>query len=119
MSIYRPADSSERLFRAFADRTRLRLLHLLSRRRELCVCDLQAVLGLSQPKVSRHLAYLRGAGLITVRRAGLWKHYALAAPAGKFHAGLVGCLKGCFADADFLRRDLRALARVPRRRGCP
>ncbi len=111
-----PADL---MFRAFADETRLRLLHLLSRREELCVCDLQKVLGLSQPKVSRHLAYLRRAGLVTARRQGLWKHYALAAPRGGFHRGLVGCLRGCFADAEVLRRDRRALDRLgARRRAC-
>ncbi len=61
------------LFRAFADPTRLRLLNLLLER-ELCVCDLCAVLDEIQPKVSRHLAYLRRAGLVTVRSDGNWKH---------------------------------------------
>ena len=51
------------MFRAFSDRTRLRLLHLL-RGGEGCVCDLVRVLGVPQPKVSRHLAYLRKAGLV-------------------------------------------------------
>lgn len=101
--------STDRMFRAFADETRLRILNLLSRRKELCVCDLQRVLGQSQPKVSRHLAYLRNAGLVTVRREGLWKHYSLSAPRGGFHRGLVACLRGCFGEVAVLRRDLAML----------
>ena len=110
---------TDRMFRAFAHETRLRILNLLARRKELCVCDLQAILGLSQPKVSRHLAYLRNAGLVNVRKAGLWKHYALSAPQGGFHRGLVGCLRGCFAEVDILRKDLKSLGRAgTQKKGC-
>ena len=63
--------------KAFADPTRLRLLFLLAER-ELCVCELVAVLDESQGKVSRHLAHLRHAGLVTDRREGTWVHYSLA-----------------------------------------
>ena len=101
----------DRLFRAFADDTRLRLLHLLARRGELCVCDLQAALGLSQPKISRHLAYLRGAGLVSWRRRGAWRHYALARPRGPVHLGLTALLRGGLAEEPRLRRDLRTLDR--------
>ena len=65
------------LFRAFADRTRLRILHMLADG-ELCVCDIVGVLGVPQPKASRHLAYLRRAGLVTARKEGLWSYYRLA-----------------------------------------
>ena len=107
------------MFKAFADETRLRILNLLARNKELCVCDIQAILGSSQPKVSRHLAYLRNAGLVSVRREGLWKHYSLTAPAGGFHRGLVGCLRGCFAEVDVLRKDLETLRkRQLRKSGC-
>lgn len=99
------------MLRAFADETRLRMLNLLAGGKELCVCDIQGALGLAQPKVSRHLAYLRRAGLVRVRREGLWKHYSLTAPKSGFHKGLVGCLKGCFKEADILRKDARALKR--------
>lgn len=67
-----------RFFQALADRTRLRLLNLM--RGEICVCYLVEVLGEPQPKISRHLAYLRGAGLVAARREGKWMHYRLAAP---------------------------------------
>ena len=65
------------LFSALSDSTRLRCLALMLRGGELCVCDLTAILDLSQPKVSRHLAYLRAQGLVADRRAGQWIHYRL------------------------------------------
>jgi ArsR family transcriptional regulator, arsenate/arsenite/antimonite-responsive transcriptional repressor len=67
----------ERLFKALADRTRLRILALLAVG-EVCVCDLHDSLGEPQPKVSRHLAYLRRAGLVSARKDGLWVHYRRA-----------------------------------------
>ncbi len=63
-------------FAALADPTRLRLLHLM-RNGEICVCFLQGVLQTNQPKISRHLAYLRNAGLVEARRDGKWMHYRL------------------------------------------
>ena len=65
------------MFKALADRTRLRILGLL-RAGEICVCDIHESLGLPQPTVSRHLAYLRKTGLVETRRDGLWVHYRLA-----------------------------------------
>jgi ArsR family transcriptional regulator len=63
-------------FAALSDETRLRLLSLM-RHREICVCYLQEVLNTNQPKISRHLAYLRRAGLVEARRDGKWAHYRL------------------------------------------
>lgn len=68
----------ERVFRALADRTRLRILALLMTG-EVCVCHIHETLRLPQPKVSRHLAYLRRTGLVATRKDGLWVHYRLAA----------------------------------------
>ncbi|HZQ92272.1 MAG TPA: metalloregulator ArsR/SmtB family transcription factor [Terriglobales bacterium] len=70
----------ESLFRALADPTRLRILNLMAES-EICVCFFVAILGASQPKVSRHLAYLRRAGLVAARRDGKWMHYRIATPA--------------------------------------
>lgn len=67
------------LFRVLADRTRLRLLNLIADK-EICVCYFVAILGISQPKISRHLAYLRRAGIVAARRQGRWMHYRLLAP---------------------------------------
>src|SRR5919199_1477675 len=69
----------ELLFRALADRTRLRLLNMMSGG-EVCVCFFVEILGESQPKISRHLAYLRKAGVVAARREGKWIHYGLARP---------------------------------------
>lgn len=82
---------SVRLFRAFADETRLRVLNLLSQG-ELCVCDLMSALDAPQSKVSRHLAYLKRAGLVLDRKQGKWRHYSLAEPATAVHRGLLACL---------------------------
>lgn len=101
------------LFKAFADPTRLRLLGLLSER-EVCVCDLMAVLGEPQPTVSQHLAFLRSAGLVVFRREGKWRHYALAKPAGRVHARLVSCLGECFAEIADLKRDRIKLRKIIR-----
>jgi ArsR family transcriptional regulator len=71
-----PIVDLERLFQALGDATRLRILGLLLTG-EVCVCDIHESLNLPQPKVSRHLAYLRKAGLVETRREGLWVHYRL------------------------------------------
>jgi ArsR family transcriptional regulator len=74
----RPAiDQLETLFKALADKTRLRILALLGNN-EVCVCHIHDSLGVPQPTVSRHLAYLRRAGLVAVRRDGVWMHYQIA-----------------------------------------
>jgi ArsR family transcriptional regulator len=64
-------------FAALSDETRLRLLNLM-KNREVCVCYLQEVLKTNQPKISRHLAYLKRAGVVEARRDGKWTHYRLA-----------------------------------------
>jgi ArsR family transcriptional regulator len=90
------------LFRALADPTRLRLLNLIAGR-EVCVCYFVEILRISQPKVSRHLAYLRNAGMVAARRDGKWMHYRLAAPKNK-------------ASAKILRETLSYLRREPEMR---
>jgi ArsR family transcriptional regulator len=70
----------EFFFRALADRTRLRLLNLM-RTDEVCVCFFVEVLKTNQPKVSRHLAYMRRAGIVGARREGPWMHYRIVEPA--------------------------------------
>src|SRR5229473_1592497 len=69
----------ELFFQALGDRTRLRLIHLMGDD-EVCVCFLVEVLRTNQPKISRHLAYLRKAGLVSARREGKWMHYRIVEP---------------------------------------
>ena len=92
------------LFGAFADETRLRILNLLCVR-ELCVCDLCEVLGEIQPKVSRHLAILREAGLVRVRRQGKWKFYSLPEERSALQARLLGCVDCCLSEIEVLAAD--------------
>ena len=98
----------DRVFRAFSDRTRLRILNLLLRR-ELCVCDIVDTLGVPQPTASRHLAYLRKARLVESRKDGLWMYYRLAAPRSPFHKKLLECLGCCFQDVPQLAQDAKRL----------
>ncbi|MFM8394103.1 MAG: ArsR/SmtB family transcription factor, partial [Acidobacteriota bacterium] len=78
----------ERFFLALADRTRLRLLNLMGDD-EVCVCDLVEVMDEPQPKISRHLAYLRRAGIVAARREGRWMHYRITPPAHAQAAALL------------------------------
>lgn len=79
----------DRFFQALGDKTRLRLLNLMADQ-EICVCFLVEVIGAPQPKISRHLAYLRSAGIVTARREGKWMHYRIVNPP---HAGAAQILK--------------------------
>src|SRR5579864_8771836 len=83
-----PTLSLDLLLRALADPTRLRLLNLIADR-EICVCYLVEILRISQPKVSRHLAYLRRAGIVASRREGKWMHYRLVMPKDDVAAGIL------------------------------
>jgi ArsR family transcriptional regulator len=87
----------ELIFRALADLTRLRILQLLQGG-EQCVCDLVAALDVPQPTASRHLAYLRKAGLVQCRKVGHWCYYQLAPAANTFHAKLLDCLACCAGE---------------------
>ena len=78
---------------------------------ETCVCDLGEVIGAPQPKISRHLAYLRRAGLVTARKDGQWTHYKLTEASGEFHKSLLSCLSCCFTTVPQLARDLERLGR--------
>jgi ArsR family transcriptional regulator len=75
-----PKFNMERFFVALSERTRLRILNLIGDG-EVCVCFFVEVLGEGQPKISRHLAYLRRAGLVAARRDGKWMHYRIVTPA--------------------------------------
>jgi ArsR family transcriptional regulator len=74
-----PDFNAERFFQALGDKTRLRLLNLMGEQ-EICVCYLVEILAQSQPKISRHLAYLRRAGIVAARREGKWMHYRIVMP---------------------------------------
>ena len=105
------------MFRAFSDRTRLRILHLLLDG-ELCVGDLVKILRVPQPKTSRHLAYLRKAGLVVARKNGLWNIYKLAPVKDRFQRDLMKCLQSCFLDVPEIQGDARKAAAIRKSGGC-
>jgi len=99
------------LFAALADRTRLRLLNLIAGR-EVCVCYLVEVLRVGQPKISRHLAYLRNAGVIAARREGKWMHYRLQRPEDEATASILSAVFESFNLDREMQADLGRLTRA-------
>ncbi len=101
------------LFSALADRTRLRLLNLMQGR-EVCVCYFVEVLGQSQPKVSRHLAYLRRAGIVAARREGKWMHYRIVTPPNEGADNILRETLAALADDRLMQADLNRFRRACR-----
>jgi ArsR family transcriptional regulator, arsenate/arsenite/antimonite-responsive transcriptional repressor len=107
--IYKTSEARlEALFRALADRTRLRLLNLM-RGQEVCVCYFVEVLRTSQPKVSRHLAYLRRAGIVAARRQGTWMHYRIAVPSDPRAGRILNEVLDSLRDDREMQRDVGRL----------
>lgn len=109
--------SPPQLFRALADRTRLRIVNLLARG-SLCVCDIQRILGQPQSSVSRHLALLKAAGLIRDRRDGLRIFYRLTAWGTPLADGVLGTIRGHLAVEQDYRSDLTELDQMRVRGAC-
>ena len=107
----------ERYFKALADATRLRILNLLLHG-EMCVCDIQLVLGTAQPNVSRHLSYLKNAGLVLDRRAGYRIFYRLADPAESTRKRLYRFLQEVYTKEDTLAADRKRLQAVTEAGAC-
>ncbi|HZI81604.1 MAG TPA: metalloregulator ArsR/SmtB family transcription factor [Vicinamibacterales bacterium] len=104
----------ETLFQALGDATRLRILGLLLTG-EVCVCHIHESLKVSQPKASRHLAYLRRAGLVETRREGLWVYYRLAEAPDPVVAAVKQAVTHALGHVDGVRRDA---LRLQRKTGC-
>ena len=104
----------EGLFKALADETRLRILGLLLTG-EVCVCDIHESLRIPQPKASRHLAYLRRAGLVDTRREGLWIHYRLGKLADPVLSAIVDAVRHALTHTETVQRDAE---RLHKRTGC-
>ncbi|MFB3916158.1 MAG: ArsR/SmtB family transcription factor [Terriglobales bacterium] len=106
----------EQVFKGLADQNRLRILNLLLHG-ELCVCDIQYVLASSQPNVSRHLTYLKNAGLVLDRREGTRIYYRLARAEGVRHR-LFPFLRDAFRDSEELQEDARKLKNAVQTGAC-
>src|SRR5580704_9523293 len=101
----------ERFFRALADRTRLRLINMIADD-DVCVCFFVEVLGLSQPVISRHLAYLRRAGLVRARREGKWMHYRIVQPVDLHAAEVLAGVRNWLASDPEMQRERKRLVKV-------
>jgi ArsR family transcriptional regulator len=106
--------SMERLFQALGDATRLRILGLLLTG-EVCVCDIHDSLKISQPKASRHLAYLRRAGLVEARRQGLWMYYRVAETPDPLVDTIRQAVTHTLLHVDSVKRDA---GRLQKKTGC-
>ena len=110
-------DTLAAVFKALSDEARLRILNLLFYSGELCVCDIEEVMGFTQTKVSRHLAYLRKVGLVDDRRQGLWMLYSIASPKNEEQKQILAFLADLLNSNDVAQRDAKRLAsRI--RKGC-
>src|SRR2546425_6845029 len=98
----------ETLFKALADATRLRILGLLLTG-EVCVCHIHESLRIPQSKASRHLAYLRRAGLVETRRDGLWIHYRIADLADPVLETITQTVAHALTHMDVVQRDAERL----------
>jgi ArsR family transcriptional regulator len=101
----------ELVFSALADETRLRLLNLMGDD-EVCVCFFVEALGTNQPKISRHLAYLKRAGLVSARREGKWMHYRIAVPADRHIAAIFAAIREWLSNDPQMRSDRSRLVRL-------
>ena len=103
--------SMELLFKALADRTRLRLLNLIGED-EICVCFFVEVLGTNQPKISRHLAYLRKAGVVAGRREGKWIHYRVVEPPDEHASSIFREVRNWLRNDETMQLDRERLTQI-------
>lgn len=103
--------ATAQLFKALGDETRLRIISLLLHGEELCVCDLMAVLELPQSTVSRHLSYLRNAGLVDDRRQGIWMYYSLSRTGSEHGSALFDLLAATAGRQKQAAQDRQRLQR--------
>ncbi|MCY7375625.1 MAG: metalloregulator ArsR/SmtB family transcription factor [Pyrinomonadaceae bacterium] len=101
----------ELFFAALADNTRLRLLNLMQDT-EVCVCYFVEVIGTNQPKISRHLAYLRKAGIVAARRDGIWAHYRIMMPKNEHAARVLRDIQEWLKTDKVMQKDRIQLAKV-------
>ena len=111
MTVKTKTFDKELFFRALADRTRLRLINLLGSD-EVCVCFFVEILKTNQPKISRHLAYLRRSGIVGARRDGQWIHYRIVKPADPDAARILEGVITWLANDPEMQRDRQRLVKI-------
>jgi len=101
----------EVFFRALADPTRLRIINLIGDQ-EVCVCFFVEILKTNQPKISRHLAYLRRAGIVAARREGIWMHYRITTPKDENAARVLEEVRRWLAKDGRMQQDQLRLQKI-------
>ena len=101
----------ELFFRALADPTRLRIINLIGDQ-EVCVCFFVEILKTNQPKISRHLAYLRRAGIVSARREGIWIHYRISTPPDENAAKVLTDVREWLAKDAVMQQDQKRLDKI-------
>ena len=101
----------ELFFKALADPTRLRIINLLADQ-EVCVCFFVEILKTNQPKISRHLAYLRRAGIVAARREGIWMHYRISTPRDANGAKVLADVREWLAKDALMQQDRNRLNKI-------
>jgi ArsR family transcriptional regulator len=107
-------ESLDQVFKALADPTRIRILGLLTAG-EICVCHIHESLHLPQPLVSRHLAYLRRAGLVETRKEGLWVHYRTTSHREGLTGTLLDAVSHVIGHLSTVKKDAM---RLEKKTGC-
>jgi ArsR family transcriptional regulator len=105
------------VYKALGEEMRLRMFMLLLHG-ELCVCDVMEILGEPQPKVSRHLAYLKNSGLLKSKRAGVWMHYSLKEPQDELVGAHIRFLQEHVSRLPLFQKDAMRIDEVKRRKLC-
>jgi ArsR family transcriptional regulator len=108
MSANSNASELAKLFMALADPTRLRLLNLMNGR-EVCVCEFVGILGIAQPKISRHLAYMRRARIVAARRDGRWMYYKILEPKDPAALCILKCTLSMLSERPEMQVDISCL----------
>ena len=101
----------ELFFRALADPTRLRIINLIGDQ-EVCVCFFVEILNTNQPKISRHLAYLRRAGIVAARREGIWMHYRISIPGDENAAKVLNDVREWLVKDAVMQQDRKRLNKI-------
>jgi ArsR family transcriptional regulator len=101
----------ELFFKALADPTRLRIINLIGDR-EVCVCFFVEILKTNQPKISRHLAYLRRACIVASRREGIWMHYRISAPKDEHATKVLTNVREWLANDPTMQQDRKRLDKI-------
>ena len=109
-------DTTQKLFKIFADKNRLRIFKLLEQRK-MCVCELAYVLEVTQPSISRHLKKMKDVGLIDTEQDGFWTNYFLR-KGNKSHESVLCCVKSLLKDDAVIKNDFKKMKRIDRSKLC-